>query len=135
MALNEFLKKITGRFDENNLGKTVGDIDRVSGLTSNATEAISGERESLLTKTLSAGAKAALAAGALAGMIAPEVTGIIAATAFIGAGLYKLYKESFQKAATNAISNDGLTPVGRPIANGRTAQIQNALMQGQQTVR
>lgn len=135
MALTKLLKRISNKFDKNNLNKTVIDIEHVSGLTDRASEAISGERESLLTKTLSAGAKAALAAGSFASMIAPEITGVVAATAFVGASLYKLYKDSIQKETLKAMAGDGLVPCGKAISNGMSTKIQNVLIQKQQSAK
>ena len=121
MGIKDLLKKVADKFGPEKIDGTLGKVDHISDLTNDVIEAVSGEKSDLLASSLTAGTKAALAAAALAGVIAPAISGPIAASAFLGASLYKLYKGLTQKAACAAIENDGLTPVGKPISNGLTA--------------
>ena len=135
MAIKDIFQKITKKFTSENLGKTTADITRFSALTEDATEAVSGKRSDSLTKVLKAGTAAALAAGALTRFVAPALSGPVVATVFLGASLYRYYKENFQKSALTAIKKDGLTPCEKPIANGQEVEKQIQKISNQSLVK
>ena len=121
MGVKDFLTKVSKKFDVNNIQKTKGDIQHIGDLTRDATKAVSGRDDDILEKSLNAGVKAALAASALSAIIMPTISAPVAAATFVGAGLYKFYKESIQSKVLSAIRKDGLTPIGNPISNGLQA--------------
>ena len=132
MGIMDFFNKIAGKFDSDHIENTTGEIKRASNLADETVGAVSGKDADLLSKTLGAGTRAALAAGALTGIIMPEIAGIVAATAFVGTTLYRFYKGITQKAVLSTIQKDGLTPNGNPISNGINNQVQKVSMRNQQ---